>query len=181
MGRHWKVLGLATVVFVALASSVYAYWRINASATPYVTAISQPLELRMELDKTEFQRNETIIVHLFLKNIGSETITIAFVYANDDVGFIVKDENDTEVYVHPITFLTGSRHVVLEPGGHISGEWWNPTEWNQKGNHPGKYDSVLVPPGTYKIVGRTGKFTIEGKTPPPNLRIETPPMTITIS
>lgn len=180
MRKHWKLLGLTTVIIISFASIAYAYWRNSASSpTLYVTATYPPLELRMELEKTEFQQNETIVIHLFLKNIGDETITIVFTYANDLVGFIVKDENDTEVYVHPITFLTAVEKVDLEPGDQITEYWWFPTEWDQKGNLAGKYDSIPVPPGTYKIIGRTGRFSIVGKTSPRG-RIETPAIAITI-
>jgi len=178
VGRHWKVLGLTAVILVTLASSAYAYWRINApsSASLYVTATSPPLELRMELEKTELQLNETIIVRLFLTNIGSEKITIVFNYMNDMVGFIVEDENDTEVFVHPEMFLTAVRKVDLEPGDQIS----EMLKWSQKGNRPGNY-GLSVSAGTYKIIGRTGKFGIVGKNLPKGYRIETPLITITTS
>ena len=181
-GRRWKLLGLSVVIIFVLASSAYVYWRINAppSSTLCVTATSPPLELRMELDKTEFQQNETIVVSLFLTNKGSEPVTLAFGYQTDLVGFLVKDENDTEVYVHPHVYLPLTCDIVLEPDEQITSRAGYPTEWNQKGNLAGKYYGKLVPPGTYKIIGSTVQFGIVDQTGPESGRIETPPITVTI-
>jgi hypothetical protein len=179
-GRRWKLFSLSIVIIFVLAASIYAYWRINAPSpsTLCVTATTPPLELRMELDKTEFQQNETIVVSLFLTNKGNEPVALSFTYFNGHVGFIVKDENDTEVYVHSIMHLCLVDDVVLKPGEQITAPWDDPTEWNQKGNMPGKYYGILVPPGTYKIIGCTGRVSFVGG--PESGRIETPPITLTI-
>ena len=171
---------MAAVVLVALTSSGYAYWRINASPSSslYVTATKPPLELRMELDKTEFQLNETIVVRLFLRNIGSEAITLVFHYENFIVGLVVKDENDTRVFEHPSMYLCAIEEVVLEPGDQISAKWWDSMEWDQKGLH-GDYYGRLVPPGTYKIIGQTGYHHIRGIES--TEKFETPPIAIVIS
>jgi hypothetical protein len=68
----------------------------------------------------------------------------------------------------------------LEPGEQITAPWDEPTEWNQKGNLPGKYYDKLVPQGTYKIIGRTGKVLINLEFPSESGIIETPPITVTI-
>ena len=181
-GRRWKLLGLATVVFVALASSVYAYWRINASATPYVTATSPPLELRMELDKTEYLLNETVAIHLSLKNIGDKTIKMFVPSLQQFVGFVIKDENNTVVLDFPYGGLLAIDDATLEPGGQISRTF----DWPQIGHYPDGHGGVYqdsVPPGTYHIIGRTEPYWIgsfdafEHWTP----WIETPPITLTIS
>jgi hypothetical protein len=177
VGRHWKVLGLTAVILVALASSAYAYWRINAplSPTSYATATSPPLELRMELEKTQFQLNETIIVHLFLTNIGSEKVTIIFSYMNYMVGFVVEDENGTKVFEQPMGYLCTIKEVILEPGDQIS----ETLEWHQVCNiHP--FDHQPFALGTYRIIGRTGYHSIGGFESLPE-RFDTPPITITIS
>jgi hypothetical protein len=177
--RSWKVWGLVAVVLTALASSGYAYWTSNSpSPSLYVTATKPPIEVRMELDKTEFQLNETIVVRLFLRNIGSEAITLVFHYKNFIVGFVVKYENDTRVFEHPSMYLCAIEEVVLEPGDQISAKWWDSMEWDQKGLH-GDYYGRLVPPGTYKIIGQTGYHHIKGIESPE--KFETPPITIVIS
>ncbi|MDH5268110.1 MAG: BsuPI-related putative proteinase inhibitor, partial [Candidatus Bathyarchaeota archaeon] len=153
---------------------------ITITPPPHVTATYPPLELSMNLSKTAYQQGETIVVSLFLTNKGSEPVALNFAYLNDLVGFRVKDENDTEVYVHPIIRLAMLYDTVLEPGEQITTHWEDPTEWNQEGNLSGKYYGKLVPPGTYKIIGRTGYFGMVGEPGPESGRIETPPVAITI-
>jgi len=181
--RRWKLFGLSVVITFVLLASIYVYWRINAPSpsTLCVTATSPPLELRMELDKTDFQQGETIVVSLFLTNKGSEPVALRFTYLNGHVGFLVKDENDTEVYEYPNFYLFLADNLVLEPSEQITAPWDEPTEWNQKGNMPGKYYGLQVPPGTYKIIGRTGRVSINGESPSESGRIETPPITVTIA
>jgi len=152
--------------------------KVTPLPTRHVTVTYPPLELSMNLSKTAYQQNETIVVSLFLTNKGSEPVALMFTYRNDRVGFIVKDENDTEVYVHPILHLLAVYNTVLEPGEQITSTLEQPTEWNQKGNKAGKYDGKLVPPGTYKIIGRTGRVSFVGG--PESGRIETPPITVAI-
>jgi hypothetical protein len=134
----------------------------------------------MELDKTEFQLNESVAIRLFLKNIGVQTITIFFPYLLNRVGFIVKDINNTVVFNFPLGGPAAIDEVTLEPNGQISRTF----NWSQIGSYPNGSGGVLqksVPPGTYHIIGRTGKYLIgsleaESWTP----WIETPPITITI-
>lgn len=185
--RHWKVLGLVLIAVLALASGVYAYWRINAPRSPtlYVTATSPPLELRMELDKAEFGLNETIAIHLFLRNIGERAIKIYFPYINTGgVGFIVEYANGTEVFNFPRGGLASVDEVTLELGGQIS----KTLNWSQIGRRlvgdviVGTYS---VPSGTYYIIGRTEPYLIDvdiaTATPPWTPLIQTPPIAITIS
>ena len=147
---------------------------------PHVTATYPPLELSMNLSKTAYQQNETIVVSLFLTNKGNEPVFLSFTHFNGHVSFIVKDENDTEVYAYPNIYLQLVDHIFLEPGEQITAPWDDPTEWNQKGNLPGKYYDKLVPQGTYKIIGRTGTVLINLEYPSESRRIETPPITLTI-
>jgi hypothetical protein len=153
---------------------------ITVTPPPHVTATYPPLELHMNLSKTAYQQNETIVVSLSLTNKGSEPVALGFAYQNDIVGFIVKDENDTEVFVHPLIHLHLTYHIVLEPGEQITSHSGYPTEWYQRGN-VGKYDGTkLVSPGTYKIIGRTGYFGMVGQPGPESGRVETPSVTIVI-
>ena len=188
LNRHWKLLGLIAVVIIASASTVYAYWKTTTPSTPtlHVTASYPPLELRMQLDKLEFQQGETVNVHLYLKNIGSETITVSFNDMNDQVGFVVKDRSNNEISMHPEVFLPLTWEVELPPGDEIRGDdlfhgTYRPM-WDQKSNMPSNdYYLLQVPAGKYQIIGRTGTVHIEGKPDFQPGRIETTAITITIT
>jgi hypothetical protein len=179
--RSWKLWGLAAVVLVALASSGYAYWRSNASPSSslYVTATKPPIELRMELDKTEFQLNETVAIHLLLKNIGDGTIKIFFPYMNGGLGYVVKDANGVEIFNFPLGGLCAIEEVTLDPGRQVT----KALDWSQIGR-PSNGDfgaTYSVPSGTYYIIGRTELYLIDSLeaeqwTP----WIATPSITITI-
>jgi hypothetical protein len=140
----------------------------------------------MQLDKLGFQQGEVVNVHLFLKNIGSQTINLTFSYRNDLVGFIVKANSNKEVYIFPISFLTALGHAELKPGDEIEGDNMSsglaPKEWDQKVNIPSdeRY-GLQVPPGKYKIIGRTGVLSIVGNPSFQPDRIETTAITITIT
>jgi hypothetical protein len=139
----------------------------------------------MQLDKLEFQQGETVNVHLYLKNIGSETITVSFSNWNDQVGFVVKDQVDKEVYIHPEAFLPLTWEVELPPGDEINGDnlfhgAYRPV-WDQKSNMPlNDYYLLQAPPGRYKIIGRTGAVHIRGNPDFQPGRIETTAMTVMI-
>lgn len=187
--RHWKLLGLVAVALLGLASSVYAYWRINTphSSTPYVTATSPPLELRMELDKTEFQQGETVRIRFYLTNIDENPVRIAFAYRNFIFGFIVKDENNTRVFLHPVIQITALKDVILKTGDQLN----ETLEWTQEFNQ-GSASGHPFKTGAYKIIGRTGTFYLaEGDWSEtstfgdiswgPLSQIETPTLAIVIS
>lgn len=182
MHRHWKLLGLAVVILIALSSSAYAYWRVNApTPTLHVTATRPPLELRMELEKTEFQLNETVAIHLFLTNIGDKTITIFVPYIEHWVGFIVKDANNTVVLDFPYGGLAAVDETTLEPSGQINRTLY----WSQIGHYRDGSGGVVlrsVPPGTYHITGRTGEYLTHGLEEAEDWapQIETPSITIAI-
>lgn len=179
--RQWKLWGAAAVIVVALASSVYAYWAINAPGSPtlYVTATSPPLELRMELDKAAFARNETVAIHLALKNIGAETITIFAPFIDGFVGFIVKDGNGTVVLDYPSGGFAAVDEATLEPGDQLRKTF----DWTQFGHYPGESSGVIreaVPPGTYQILGRTDRALSYSSEVGDWVDITTPAITITI-
>lgn len=182
--KHWKLLGLTTVILLALASSAYAYWRINTPSSPtlYVKATSPPLELRMELEKTEFQLNETIQMQLYLKNIDEKPVRIAFAYINFIFGFVVKDVNDTRVFLHPRIRWATIKEVILESGGQLN----DTLEWVQEYNQEAAAGQPFKT-GTYKITGLTGTYylpeSVWSETDTswgPLYQIETPSMTVAI-
>jgi len=98
IGSHWKVSGLILVVTLASISSVYAYWRLSGtqSSSPVSTITWYPVELRVELEKTEFQQEEPIQVDTTLRNIGNVTIEIVFQFYEFD--YNVTDVNNNTVY-----------------------------------------------------------------------------------
>lgn len=171
---HWKLLGLAAVMLVALASSAYAYWRINAtpSQTLYVTATSPPLELRMELDKTEFELGENVTVYLSLKNVGDHTINVTFPHIGNKFYITVRDANSTAIYES----LRGGFHALwvipLDPREVIN----ETIVWPQVKQLHETWDlKEKVPPGTYTLTGHS-----EGNLITATERLVTPPITITI-
>ena len=184
MHRHWKLLGLALVIVIALSSSAYAYWRINASSPSlYVTATYPPLELRLELEKAEFQLEENVTVHLCLKNVDSKPVEIGF--SSFCIGdtppfrrvlrFIVKDENGTDVYMHPVIMFLAVYDFVLQPGEQRIETY----EWAQTYSLD-PYAGQPFKPGKYQIMGQTLNYGIRGDL----LRdpiLETPRITITIT
>lgn len=180
MRRHWKLLGLIAIIVIAMASTTYAYWLVNApsSATLYVTATYPPLELRMELEKTEFQQGEEIPVHLSLRNLNDEQVNITFCEMGHYVDFRVLDKKNTEVFIYYAGALTALDEVILGPYDQIDRTF----PWTQISNRPGEYDGKQVPAGTYKIIGFTGCIIqIDLEEFIPAFQFETPPMEITIS
>lgn len=181
--RHWKVFSLVSIVFLTSVSGAYAYWRLNAqsSSTPYSTAVSPPLELRLELDKTQFQLGETVMVHISLTNIEDKDITVNIACLGR-YGFLVKDENDT--IIHRGGALEGCatsvENLPLPAGSKIERR----DEWPQIRNKlpwdPVTQKPTLAPPSTYKITARTLPFSILG-TDISSHGLETPPLTITIT
>lgn len=181
-GRRWKLLGLSVVATFVLAASIYAYWRINAPSpsTLCVTDTLPPLELRMELDKTEFQLNETVAIHISLKNIGDGPITIFTPNYQQFVGFIVKDINNTVVLDFPYSGLPTIDEATLESGGQINKTF----NWSQTGLYPDGSGGVVersVPHGIYHIIGRTGEHLTYDLEAEEWIDIKTPSITVTIT
>lgn len=174
-GRRWKLLGLSVVAIFAFASSAYVYWKISASpsSTLYVTATSPPLELRMELDKTEFQLNETITAHLFLKNIDDKVIKMIFPWVGNRFYFTVKASNGTLIYQSPRGVLQALDKATLDPNEVVqaSHEWPKLRNILPNFDTPvGELQSKPVPPDSYMIIGHTEASPT----------LETPPITLTI-
>jgi hypothetical protein len=171
--RRWKVLSIIAVVLLALSSVAYAYLKLTSSSTsPLPTSVFQsyPLELRMELDKTEFQLGELITVRVFLKNISNKTITVTFAYPKP-FGLNVTDANGTLIYryAHKSLFPQVIFPVSLEP----SKELGQTFVWNQVDN-----DENPVSPGTYNIIGCTGAKFFSDDVPSLS-SLTVPPITIT--
>lgn len=116
---HWKALSLIVVVSLVSVSGVYAYLRnsvVTAPSPVTSSATSYPLELRMELNKTQFNQGELINPIAYLKNIANRTVQIdstggLFNFeVTDDNGTIIYDwRRDAVIFTVPVT-------KILQPG-----------------------------------------------------------------
>jgi len=141
-----------------------------------VETIKFPLKLRMMLNKTAFELNETVGIEFSAENIGNETLNMSLY--EDDFNFVIYDEASSEVYdwnknwAHPAIYIP----MPLPPGLSRSGAF----QWSQD------YNPILVsldqyPYFEYKKVS-PGRYQIVGQFTSGHLRliVETPPVTITI-
>jgi hypothetical protein len=169
------LLGVLGVYGMSLLSG-----REAASVESKVTStlINGPLELRLELDKTEFVQGEPVNITVSLKNIGNKTITVVYTTFKTRVGVKILYLNGTIANEWGRSPLTATEEVSFAPGEQVSRTY----VWDQ--------DVVIfegrtfigrrqAPKGTYKIVGTTGtSIGVYGIGPLGML--ETPPITITI-
>lgn len=186
MITHWKALSLIAIVALALVSVVYAYWKNNtptASQPATSTTTSYPLELRMDLDKTEFQRGEAIKSRGYLKNISNRTVQI---YAKDGVfNFKITAEDGTIIYLRSRYWyqFIPAYPEILKPG-------MNSNHTLLDASVPDSKTLEMVPiqlaKGTYKAIVFTNPMAVEYVEPSRELIgtdvvIETPPVEITIA
>jgi hypothetical protein len=171
---------LSAVLLIAFVSSAYAYWKITTPSIPtlYATAIDSPLELRVQLDKNEFELGERITIHFSLKNLKSENTSVVFASMRHYFEFRVLDEKNREVFT---TLYWGgateTEAVVLGPNEKLNQEQY----WNQVSSVEGEYLWKQVPRGIYQIVGFTGYMGWIGRESPTSAtRIEAPPIPITL-
>lgn len=124
-----------------------------------VEGTTLPLKLRMILNKTTFELNETVQISFSIENIGNETLPLSLyedhfsfvVY--DEAGFVVYDYNKN--WGHPAIYIS----MPLPPN---LSSWATPFPLYEN-----------LPPGRYDIVGQF----ISGHL---GHIVETPPVTITI-
>jgi hypothetical protein len=112
-------LALILAVILTLVSGVYAYLKTTTLSIPQPatsTATNYPLELRMELNKTQFSQGELINPIVYLKNIANRTLQIdstggLFNFeVIDDNGTIIYDwRRDAIIFTVPVT-------KILQPG-----------------------------------------------------------------
>jgi hypothetical protein len=171
---------LSAVLLIALVSSVYAYWRFTTPSTPsfYVTASYPPLELRVQLDKTEFALGEEVAVHLSLRNLNNRQVNITFSYLGVYVDFKILDKKNTVVF---LTWYGGWQpaldEVTLAPQGQLS----KILLWDQTSQTKEFYGQQVLA-DTYRIVGCSGPiYKIDQEKFVPAFEIEAPQMQITIS
>lgn len=182
--RHWKVLVIVLTAILALALGSYAIWNyINPLLMPHSVALSWPVELRLELDKTWFRRGEIVVVRVSLQNMGDKNITLSFLcyaeYSLGRYGFLVKDVDDTIVHREG----TGDCFMAVKnqhlPAGNKTEHVF---QWTQIGNRlpsDGAWVDPTLPFGNYEIAAVTLPYEVL-ETGTWNGRLETPPITITL-
>lgn len=176
-----RLLVLSMIVVLLGVVSVYGIATLVSvkSATPVPVrsvVTSSPLELTLELSKTEFEQGEPINGTLSLRNIGNESITVTFGQLGGRFYFDVFDANGTHVYTSALVCPAAEEHLPLNPNEQIT----RTDTWNQNYNiWPTEYYLEQVPKGTYTIIGKSLRYSLY---PTDSLHdgIETPPITITI-
>ena len=173
--RRWKVLSIIAVVLLALSSVAYAYLKLTSSSTsPLPTSVFQsyPLELRMELDKTEFQLGELITVRVFLKNISNQTITLYFGMKLFDLN--ITDANGTLIYgwSYGKGFPARLIPITLDPYRELAETF----VWDQLDNN-----GNTVEPRAYNVIGFTGRFGFDLEWEDGSYILMVPSITITIT
>ena len=187
-----KVFAFSVVAVLLGAIGVYGINVITSSnlpetpqSTPKSSFVLQspPLELTTELEKTEFQLGEPITITVSLTNLGNETLVINFAkhvpinisgsWMEVTYQFRVYDENGTKILLYPGVHLMSVKTVTFDPGETIS----VPFVWTQWYHRFPSGSIEQATPGTYKIVGETVGFSVEGFS---GYLLETPSITITI-
>jgi hypothetical protein len=132
----------------------------------------------MELEKTEFQQGEEILVHLSLRNLNNKQVNITFSYLGYYLDFRVLDKENTKVFTYYTGWVCSLDEVTLGPYDQIGRAFY----WTQINNRPGEYEGEQVPAGAYKIIGFTGNILqIDQEEFSPAFQFESPPIQITIS
>jgi hypothetical protein len=187
--RSRKAVIAGALLIAVLAMSVYAYLAsLPPAAGPLVTIASQPLQLSLQIDKTEYTIGENITIRFWLKNTSNKTITITYsdAYYYDGrfmaFDFIITSVNGSEIYSYGDTH--GAEAAVtpftLDAGQEINQTvLWEQTAWNQL-----RTEEVQVPAGTYYIRAAippgtaNSMFGITGNAH--GIRLETPSITFLI-
>jgi len=166
-------LGVVSVYGITTLASVKP-----ATSVPVRSVVTiPPLELTLELTKTEFEQGEPINGTLSLKNVGNESITITFGSLGSRFYFDVLDENGTHVYTSELICPAAIEHLPLNPNEQIT----RTDTWGQIRNiWPTEYYLEQVPKGTYTIIGKSERYSLEYPTDSLNDGLETAPITITI-
>lgn len=164
---------------------VYAYWRNSvpsASLPATSTFTSYPLELRVELDKTEFQQEELIKVHVYYRNISNRTVEITTYMPRYD--FNITDTSGTTVYQYSRNHGWGGFDIItLKPGAELNATLESEVFYDD-GSITGTYVPFQLSKGeTYKIIVFT--YTLKVAYVEPwewigVLTLKTPPITITV-
>lgn len=180
-----KVFSLIAIAVLLGVISVYGIQTLTPfkpaqSAQPVTSVLtSPPIELKLELTKTEFEKGEPINVTVSLKNIGNTTINVSFSYRGPKVMFKILAVNDTVLYERGRSILALVEDIALSSGEQIIKTYtWNQTIWIREGDII--YDEIQAPRGTYKIVGAVGaSISIQGigsmgkpETPPIAIKIK---------
>jgi hypothetical protein len=131
-----KALLLIVITASALAVGVYAYFKsLSPLEGPRASITSPPVELSIELDKTEYSVGENLTLTFCLTNIGNETIRLKWGYqspisssdpyvptSTEDYGVITSDERArfivSNTFHFAFTFAYDNGTVLLQ---HLKG------------------------------------------------------------
>jgi len=178
-----RTLLLVSVLIVALVAATFAYLTsLPPSIGPRASIISDPVEFSIEMDKTDFEKDENVSVRVSLKNISNRTVTLKWGKYHSPEGqticfdFHVLDVNNSLIYhfsqLHGA--LLSSKTIVLN----ASQLWVNYFRWYQEFDYP--QDLVKVPAGVYSIVGLTNRVGLTIGNETRIVELETPSITIRI-
>lgn len=144
--RHSRrTILLVTVLIVILVSSIYAYYRSSSPQSgPRTSITSWPLELSIQLDKTDYIERENISITFSLTNLSNETVVItrirwptssslgvqtesygATAPVERDLdhqfhfGLVINSSNGTEVLRAESSILTAIYRIQLSGSGYI--------------------------------------------------------------
>ncbi len=109
--RSLRIFAVSAILIAIAIVAVFAYWVFLApKAGPRVSVVSDPLELSLALDKTDYREGENISITYVLKNIRTENLALTFgagygYYNREDKryhpmysDFVITDANGTKVY-----------------------------------------------------------------------------------
>ena len=175
---HWKVLFSIASVVLVLSAGLYLDWRLNVPKPPAVSAItSYPLELKIELAKTEYDQGELIEIQVFLKNISNRTTQLTVWGPIFD--FNLSAANGAVVYQWSRNYLWVEPNVqVLKPSAELN--YTQRSEIFEEAT--ANYVPIRLHKGAYNVTEFT-VLTIAYLEPWKSLGervLETPPITITI-
>ncbi len=188
--RSRRVLTISAILIATVVVTASVYWIFYMPRnSPRVSVISDPIELSFALDKTEFAVGENISMNFILKNLSNTSLDVAFsspTIGDSDVdngmkgqfmifGYLIEDENDTEVFrsSHTRTSLSVVWHLAIGPLEQRS----QTVLWDQNLKYPDYQD---LSSGEYSIRGMippTSRITINGG---PAIVIETPSIAFTV-
>jgi len=176
-----KLFALGVVAVLFGAFSVYGMNFLAGRGVSSVTSVltTGPLELKLELDKTEFERGEPVNITISLKNIGNTTITVTYAYMGTRVGVKILYSSNSSLRVERgRTPLTMVEPVAFAPGEQVSRTFvWD--QWLDVIVESTYYGKQQAPEGTYTVVGTTGTLIGVAGTSVGGM-LETPPITIII-
>ena len=178
---HRSVLLISALLVTSIAVSLY-FGSFKPKATR-ASIVSSPLEFSIELNKTDFEKDENVTVTLSLINMSNKTLKLDWASYYWGWGqpifcdFYIVDVNGTRIYQFSRgrAVYMANWTMVVNPGERVTNFYY----WYQVYSGRTGYDAI-VPKGTYSIIGITRWMilTVDGQATEINL--ETPAISFTI-